>query len=66
MRAGCPRGALVSASGSVKLLPDLSQLLDIPEARDHLLSVLQLLAAEPSLLGKSQNFVAIAQAPAGN
>jgi hypothetical protein len=40
--------------------------LDIPEARDHLLSVLRLLEAEPSLLGISQNFVAIAQAPAGN
>jgi hypothetical protein len=55
---------LVAASGSVKLFPGLSQLLDIPEARDHVLSVLRLLETEPSLLGMSQNFVAIAQAPA--
>jgi len=64
--AGLELRHLVAASGSVKLLPGLSQLLDIPEARDHLLSVLRLLEAEPSLLGISQNFVAIAQAPAGN
>jgi SAM-dependent methyltransferase len=64
--AGLELRQLVAASGSVKLLPGLSQLLDIPEARDHLLSVLRLLEAEPSLLGISQNFVAIAQAPAGN
>jgi hypothetical protein len=30
------------------------------------LSVLRLLEAEPSLIGMSQNFVAIAQAPAGD
>jgi hypothetical protein len=57
---------LVAASGSVKLLPGLSELLDIPEGRHHVLSVLRLLEAEPSLIGISQNFVAIAQAPAGN
>jgi len=39
----------------------LSQLLDVPEDRDHLLSVLRLLEAEPSLIGMGQNFVAIAQ-----
>ena len=54
---------LVAASGSVKLFPGLSQLLDIPEGRDHVLSVLRLLEAEPSLLGMSQKFVCIAQAP---
>ena len=59
--AGLELRHLVAASGSVKLLPGLSRLLDIPEARDHLLSVLRLLEAEPSLLGLSQNFVAIAQ-----
>ena len=46
--------------------PALSQLLDIPESRDHVLSVLRLLEDEPSLIGMSQNFVAIAQAPAGD
>jgi hypothetical protein len=64
--AGLELRRLVAASGSVKLLPSLSQLLDIPEGRHHVLSVLRLLGAEPSLLGISQNFVAIAQAPAGN
>ena len=61
--AGLELRRLVAASGSVKLLPGLSELLDIPAARDHLLSVLRLLEAEPSLLGMSQNFVAVAQAP---
>jgi SAM-dependent methyltransferase len=64
--AGLELRQLVAASGSVKLLPGLSQLLDIPEGRHHVLSVLRLMEAEPSLLGMSQNFVAIAQAPAGN
>ena len=64
--AGLELRQLVAASGSVKLLPGLSELLDIPEARDHLLSVLRLLEAEPSLLGMSQNFVAIALAPTRN
>jgi SAM-dependent methyltransferase len=63
--AGLELRHLVAASGSVKLLPGLSELLDVPEARDRLLSVLRLLEAEPSLLGMSQNFVAIAQAPTG-
>jgi SAM-dependent methyltransferase len=62
--AGLELRQLVAASGSVKLLPVLSQLLDIPEGRHQVLSVLRLLEAEPSLLGMSQNFVAIAQAPA--
>jgi hypothetical protein len=64
--AGLELRQLAAASGSVKLLPGLAQLLDIPEGRHHVLSVLRLLEAEPSLLGMSQNFVAIAQAPAGN
>jgi hypothetical protein len=64
--AGLDLRQLVAASGSVKLLPGLSQLLDVPGSRDHLLSVLRLLEAEPSLVGMSQNFVAIAQAPAGS
>lgn len=62
--AGLELSQIVAASGNVKLLPGLSQLLDIPESRDHVLSVLRLLEAEPSLIGMSQNFVAIAQAPA--
>jgi SAM-dependent methyltransferase len=64
--AGLELRQLVAASGGVKLLPGLSQLLDVPEGRHHVLSVLRLLEAEPSLIGMSQNFVAIAQAPAGN
>jgi hypothetical protein len=79
-RAACPRSCasgeirdaglelrhLVAGSGSVKLLPGLPRLLDTPQGRRHVLSVLRLLEAEPSLLGLSQNFVAIAQAPAGD
>jgi len=64
--AGLDLRRLVAASGSVKLLPGLSEHLDVPEQRDHVLSVLRLLEAEPSLLGMSQNFLAIAHAPAGN
>jgi SAM-dependent methyltransferase len=64
--AGLELRQVVAASGSVKLLPGLSQLLDVPEGRHHVLSVLRLLEAEPSLIGMSQNFVAIAQASAGN
>ena len=63
--AGLDLRQLVAASGSVKLLPGLSELLDTSEGRHHVLSVLRLLEAEPSLIGISQNFVAIAQAPAG-
>jgi hypothetical protein len=48
----------VAGSGSVKLLPGLSERLDDAQQRDHVLSVLRLLEAEPSLLGLSQNFVA--------
>jgi ubiquinone/menaquinone biosynthesis C-methylase UbiE len=62
--AGLEMRQLVAASGGVKLFPGLSQLLDLPEGRDHVLSVLRLLETEPSLLGMSQNFLAIAQAPA--
>jgi hypothetical protein len=54
----------LAASGSVKLLPGLSERLDRPEGRDYVLSVLRLVEAEPSLFGMSQNFVAIAQLPA--
>jgi SAM-dependent methyltransferase len=64
--AGLDLRQLVAASGSVKLLPGLSGLLDVPESRDHVLSVLRMLEAEPSLIGMSQNFVAITQAPAGS
>jgi hypothetical protein len=64
--AGLELRQFVAASGSVKLLPGLSQRMEVPESRDHVLSVLRLLEAEPSLIGMSQNFVAIAQAPAGD
>ena len=36
------------------------------KSRDHVLSVLRLVEAEPSLIGMSQNFVAIAALPAGD
>ncbi len=64
--AGLDLRQLVAGSGCVKLFPGLSRLLDVPEGREHVLSVLRLVEAEPSLLGVSQNFVAIAQAPAGS
>lgn len=62
--AGLNLRQFVAPSGGVKLLPGLSELLDDPGQRDHVLSVLRLLEAEPSLMGMSQNFLAIAQAPA--
>jgi hypothetical protein len=62
--AGLELCQFVAGSGNVKLLPDPSQRLDSPDSRDHVLSVLRLLEAEPSLIGMSQNFVAIAQVPA--
>jgi SAM-dependent methyltransferase len=62
--AGLELREFVAVSGGVKLLPGLSQLLDSQESRDQVLSVLRLLEAEPSLIGLSQNFVAIAQGPA--
>jgi SAM-dependent methyltransferase len=62
--AGLDLRELVAPSGGVKLLPGLSELLDVPGQRDHVLSVLRLLEAEPSLLGMSQNFLAIARVPA--
>jgi ubiquinone/menaquinone biosynthesis C-methylase UbiE len=64
--AGLVSRELVAVSGSVKLLPDLSRWLDTANGRDRLLSLLRLLETEPSLIGMSQNFVAIAQAPAGS
>jgi len=62
--AGLDLREVVAASGSVKLLPDLSQWLDTADSRDHVLSLLRAIEAEPSLIGMSQNFVAIAQASA--
>jgi hypothetical protein len=53
--------AFLAGSGSVKLLPGLSERLDSPAEREHVLAVLRLAEAEPSLIGLSQNFVAIAQ-----
>jgi hypothetical protein len=44
--------------------PGLSGYPDVPQQRDYVLSVLRLLEAEPSLMGMSQNFLAIAQKPA--
>lgn len=61
--AGLELLRLVAASGSVKLFHELPQLMETSEGRHHVLSVLRLLEAEPSLLGISQNFVAIAERP---
>ncbi len=53
---------IVGANGIVKLLlPDLSQRLDDDAQRDAVTGLLRLLEAEPSLLGLSQNLVAIAR-----
>lgn len=61
--AGLRLRALVGASGSVKLLPQLPERLKDPEQRQRVLDLLRLLESEPSILGMSQNFVAIAEAP---
>ena len=60
--AGLELRELVAGNGNLKLLPGLSALLDVPVHRDYLLSMLRLLESEPSLVGMSQNFLAIAQA----
>jgi hypothetical protein len=57
--------ALVGASGPVKLLAGIAQLLEDPAQREHLLSVLRLLESEPSIIGMSQNLIAVAQLPYG-
>ncbi|MFF0308332.1 class I SAM-dependent methyltransferase [Streptosporangium sp. NPDC004379] len=61
--AGLELRVLVGASGSVKLLPEFAQRLEEPEQRERVLAVLRLLETEPSILGMSQNFVAITQVP---
>jgi hypothetical protein len=45
-------------------LLDLAQRLDDAPRRDQVLALLRLLETEPSLLGASQNLVAIARVPA--
>lgn len=62
--AGLELRDFLAVSGSVKLLPGLSERLDSPAEREYVLSVLRLVEAEPSLIGLSQNFVAIARRPA--
>jgi hypothetical protein len=62
--AGLEVREFLAISGNVKLLPGLSERLDDPEGRAHVLSVLRLVEAEPSLIGLSQNFAAIAALPA--
>jgi len=64
--AGLEVREFLAISGNVKLLPGLSERLDSAEERDHVLSVLRLVEAEPSLIGLSQNFVAIAALPDGD
>ncbi len=62
--AGLVLNDLVAASGVTKLLPEFTERLDEPAQRARVLTVLRLLESEPSLLGMSQNFVAIAHVPA--
>ena len=64
--AGLEVREFLAISGNVKLLPGLSERLDDAEGRAHVLSVLRLVEAEPSLIGLSQNFVAIAALPASD
>jgi hypothetical protein len=60
--AGLRLDRIVGANGIVKLLlPDLSQRLDDDPQREAVTGLLGLLEAEPSLLGLSQNLVAIAR-----
>ncbi|HSZ40814.1 MAG TPA: methyltransferase domain-containing protein [Trebonia sp.] len=58
--AGLMLEQVAGASGIVKLmLPDLGQRLDDERSREQILTALRLLENEPSVLGLSQNFVAI-------
>lgn len=54
---------LVGASGPVKLLAGIAQRLEDPAQREYLLSVLRVLESEPSIIGMSQNLVAVTQVP---
>jgi ubiquinone/menaquinone biosynthesis C-methylase UbiE len=61
--AGLRLDEIVGANGIVKLLlPDLSERLDDDAQRESVTGLLRLIEAEPSLLGLSQNLVAIARA----
>jgi ubiquinone/menaquinone biosynthesis C-methylase UbiE len=66
LEAGLDLRVLAGASGSVKLLPGLAQRLEDADQRDHVLSILRLVETEPSIIGMSQNFVAVAQVSAGD
>jgi SAM-dependent methyltransferase len=60
--AGLRLDKIVGGSGIVKLLlPDLAERLDDAARRDEVTGLLRLLETEPSLLGCSQNLVAIAR-----
>jgi ubiquinone/menaquinone biosynthesis C-methylase UbiE len=60
--AGLRLDEVVGANGIVKLLlPDLSERLDDDAQRESVAGLLRLVEAEPSLLGLSQNLVAIAR-----
>lgn len=60
--AGLRLEKIAGANGMVKLvLPDLSERLDDPPRREAVTSLLRLLETEPSVLGLSQNLVAIAR-----
>jgi hypothetical protein len=61
--AGLRLRALVAGSGVVRLLSGFAARLEEPDQRELILSALRLVEAEPSVLGSSQNFVAIAERP---
>ena len=64
--AGLDVCVLAGVSGVVKLLPDIAQRLEEPAQRDRVLSVLRLLETEPSIIGMSQDFIAISRVPTGD
>jgi hypothetical protein len=64
MLAAVTRAHVINAGGGhPRMLPDLSQRLDDDARRDAVSGLLRLVEAEPSVLGLSQNLVAIARAP---
>jgi hypothetical protein len=60
-QAGLRLRILVAGSGVVRLLPGFAARLEEPDQQERILAALRLLEAEPSVLGISQNFVAIAE-----
>jgi SAM-dependent methyltransferase len=61
--AGLELRMLAGASGPVKLLAGTARRLENPAQREYVLAALRALETEPSIIGMSQNFVAVAQVP---